>query len=73
LLQVHAFILEGRRNVRPLIASRQTIASAALSNYEKFGWLREQLAKDGCQITLASGNWRLKRYRSPREPVPLCF
>jgi arylsulfatase len=27
-----------------------------ISNYEKFGWLREQLAKDGFQITLPSGN-----------------
>ncbi len=27
-----------------------------LSNYEKFTWLREQLAKDGFQITLPSGN-----------------
>ena len=27
-----------------------------LSQYEKFGWLREQLAKDGFQITLPTGN-----------------
>jgi arylsulfatase len=27
-----------------------------LSQYEKFGWLREQLARDGFQISLPSGN-----------------
>lgn len=27
-----------------------------LSQYERFGWLREQLAKDGFQITLPTGN-----------------
>ena len=43
-----------------------------LSNYERFQWVRDQLAKEGVNLTLPTGNWRNGRAPVAEAPADHC-